>query len=65
MYLLNFIKTFISDPISGNKVIDIMLKICMGGLILLAISGMLVLIFNLITNPSSFKNAQFGVFDYI
>ncbi len=65
MYLLNFLKTFISDPVSDYKIIDIIVKLIMIGLILLAISGILVLLFRLFRNPSDFNDAQFGIFDYI
>jgi hypothetical protein len=65
MYLVNFIKTFISDPVSDYKIIDIIVKLIMVGLILLAISGILVLLFRLFRNPSDFNDAQFGIFDYI
>ena len=59
-----FIEMF-TERMSDYKVVDIILKIWTAGLLVLFVLGISRLIFELITNPSSFENATFGIFDYI
>ena len=54
-----------TERMSDYKVVDIILKIWTAGLLVLFVLGMSKIIFELITNPSSFDNATFGIFDYI
>ena len=54
-----------TERMSDYKVVDIILKIWTAGLLVLFVLGMSKIIFELITNPSSFENATFGIFDYI
>ena len=54
-----------TERMSDYKVVDIILKIWTAGLLVLFVLGISRLIFELITNPSSFENATFGIFDYI
>jgi hypothetical protein len=48
-----------------NKIVEVITKIWITFLFVLAASGITKLIFELITNPSQFSNATFGVFDYL
>tara|TARA_R110001632_G_scaffold49483_2_gene123903 strand:- start:1217 stop:1408 length:192 start_codon:yes stop_codon:yes gene_type:complete len=59
-----FIEMF-TERMSDYKVVDIILKIWTAGLLVLFVLGISKIIFELITNPSSFENATFGIFDYI
>jgi len=59
-----FIEMF-TERMSDYKVVDIILKIWTAGLLVLFVLGISKIIFELITNPSSFDNATFGIFDYI
>jgi hypothetical protein len=65
MYFLNFLNQFFIEKITEYKVLDIIIKLVMGFLMLIVILGLGKLIFELITNSSSFDNTQFGIFDYI
>ena len=48
-----------------NKIVEVIAKMLVTFLFVLAVSGIIKLIFELITNPSQFSNATFGVFDYL
>ncbi len=48
-----------------NKIVEVITKIWITFLFTLALSGITKLIFELITNPSQFSNATFGIFDYL
>lgn len=52
------------DSLIG-KTIEVIAKVWITFLVVLAATGILKLIFELITNPSQFSNATFGVFDYL
>lgn len=54
-----------TERMSDYIVVDIILKIWTAGLLVLFVLGISKIIFELITNPSSFDNATFGIFDYI
>ena len=48
-----------------GKISEVIIKAWATFLLILAISGIFKLIFELITNPSQFSNASFGIFDYL
>ncbi len=48
-----------------NKIVEVIAKMLVTFLFVLAVSGITKLIFELVTNPSQFSNATFGVFDYL
>jgi len=48
-----------------NKIVEVIVKIWITFLFVLAVSGITKLIFELITNPTQFSNATFGIFDYL
>lgn len=54
---------FLQQKMSDYKVVDIILKIWLAGLLIMWVLGMGQLLFHLITNPSAIDNASFGVFD--
>lgn len=54
---------FLKQKMSDYKVVDIILKIWLAGLLIMWVLGMGQLLFHLITNPSAIDNASFGVFD--
>ena len=47
----------------ADTLLDYTLALWLTALAILAISGILVMIFELFTNPAQFNNASFGVFD--
>ena len=61
--ILSFLKLE-QDNLTG-KIIEVIIKSWIVFLFVLATSGIAKIIFELITNPSQFNNATFGVFDYI
>lgn len=69
--LLQGIFNFYREPQAENtnttvgKVVDVILKAVVTLLFVLATSGIAKIVFELITNPSQFSNATFGVFDYL
>ena len=54
---------FLQQKMSDYKVVDIILKIWLAGLLIMWVLGMGQLLFHLITNTSAMDNASFGVFD--
>lgn len=52
-----------TDEIHENKIMDVILKLWIGGLMGMFVLGMSAIIFQIITNPSALDNATFGVFD--
>ena len=48
-----------------GKTIEVIFKAWITFLVVLATSGIGKMIFELITNPTQFSNATFGVFDYL
>ena len=69
--LLEGIFNFYREPQAENtntalgKVVDVILKAVVTFLFVLATLGISKIVFELITNPSQFSNATFGVFDYL
>ena len=51
------------DKLSDYIVIDIILKIWLGGLVSLFVVGMVTLIYVIITGQADLQNATFGIFD--
>ena len=52
-----------TDEIHENKIMDVILKLWIGGLFGMFVLGMGAVLFHIITNPSAIDNATFGVFD--
>ena len=52
-----------SDKMSDYKVVDIIVKVWLAGLLLMFALGMVAIISHIIMNPSAVDNATFGVFD--
>jgi len=58
----------LNNPISqvwkeANNLLDYTVALWITALSMMAFSGILVMIIELITNPSQFSNATFGIFD--
>jgi len=47
----------------ADTLLDYTLALWVTALSMMAFSGILVMIFELVTNPSQFNNATFGIFD--
>ncbi len=58
----NFMTIF-TDRVSDYKVVDVVVKIWIAGLMAMWVLGMSAVLFHIITNPSAIDNATFGVFD--
>jgi hypothetical protein len=52
-----------TDEMHENKIMDVILKLWVGGLLALWAIGMVAIISHIIMNPSAMDNATFGVFD--
>jgi hypothetical protein len=52
-----------TDEMHENKIMDVILKAWIGGLLALWAIGMVAIISHIIMNPSAIDNATFGVFD--
>ena len=52
-----------TDEMHENKIMDVILKFWIGGLMALWFIGMVSIISHIIMNPSSIDNATFGIFD--
>lgn len=65
--ILNFYNSPVVDDYNEpvHPVLGVILKIIITFLMGLFLLGWTGLVFHLITDPSSFQNAQFGVFDYL
>lgn len=58
----------LNNPVSqlwkeANNLLDYTVALWVTALSMMAFSGILVMIIELITNPSQFSNATFGIFD--
>jgi hypothetical protein len=58
----------LNNPVSqlwkeANNLLDYTVALWITALSMMAFSGILVMIIELITNPSQFSNATFGIFD--
>ena len=52
-----------TDEMHENKIMDVILKAWIGGLMALWVIGMVAIISHIIMNPSAVDNATFGIFD--
>ena len=52
-----------TDEMHENKIMDVILKVWVGGLMAMWAIGMVAIISHIIMNPSSVDNATFGIFD--
>lgn len=52
-----------TDEMHENKIMDVILKAWIGGLMALWAIGMVAIISHIIMNPSAVDNATFGIFD--
>lgn len=52
-----------TDEMHENKIMDVILKAWIGGLLALWVIGMVAIISHIIMNPSAVDNATFGIFD--
>ena len=57
------LKQIFTEKMSDYKIVDIILKIWVAGLLSMAVLGLIGVITHIIMNPSSVDNATFGVFD--
>ena len=53
-----------TQKMSDYKVIDIMLKLWVAGLLGLFVLGMVSIIYGVISGEADIQNATFGIFDY-
>lgn len=60
---MEVIKQIFVEKISDYKIVDIILKIWVAGLLSMAVLGIIAVISHIIMNPSAVDNATFGVFD--
>ncbi len=61
-------KFVVHNPIAmiwkeADSLLDYTIALWLTALLIMAFSGILVMIFELFTNPAQFNNASFGVFD--
>lgn len=63
--IMETFKAIFMEKASDYKVLDIILKVWIAGLLLLFVVGYIGLIWGLISGEADFENATFGVFDYI
>lgn len=60
---MEVIKQIFTDKMSDYKIVDIILKVWVAGLLSMVVLGFVALISHIIMNPASIDNATFGVFD--
>ncbi len=56
-------KQIFVEKISDYKIVDIILKIWVAGLLSMVVLGLVAVISHIIMNPSAVDNATFGIFD--
>ncbi len=54
---------FTKDRMHENQIMNIILKVWIGGLMIMWAIGMVAIISHIIMNPSAIDNATFGIFD--
>lgn len=59
----NMLHSYIEFWNEADTLLDYVINIWVTGLVLLALTGFGKVLFELITNPSQFSNATFGIFD--
>ena len=52
-----------TDKMHDNIIMDVILKVWIGGLMAMWAIGMVAIISHIIMNPSAVDNATFGIFD--
>ena len=57
------LKEIFTEKMSDYKIVYIILKIWVAGLLSMAVLGLIGVITHIIMNPSAIDNATFGVFD--
>jgi hypothetical protein len=60
---MEVIKQIFTEKMSDYKIVDIILKVWVAGLLSMVVLGLVAVISHIIMNPSSVDNATFGVFD--
>ena len=60
---MEVIKQIFVEKISDYKIVDIILKIWVAGLLSMVVLGLVAVISHIIMNPSAVDNATFGIFD--
>jgi len=60
---MEVIKQIFVEKISDYKIVDIILKIWVAGLLSMVVLGLIGVITHIIMNPSAIDNATFGIFD--
>jgi hypothetical protein len=60
---MEVIKQIFTDKMSDYKIVDIILKVWVAGLLSMVVLGLVAVISHIIMNPSSVDNATFGIFD--
>jgi len=61
--IMETLKMIFTEKTSDYKIIDIILKVWIAGLLTMWAIGMVAIISHLIMNPSAMDNATFGIFD--
>tara|TARA_B100000900_G_scaffold372124_1_gene351822 strand:- start:92 stop:283 length:192 start_codon:yes stop_codon:yes gene_type:complete len=57
------LKTIFTDTMSDYKVVDIVLKVWLAGLLGMFILGFTLLMYGIISGEADIQNATFGIFD--
>jgi len=60
---MEVMKQIFVEKISDYKIVDIILKIWVAGLLSMVVLGLVAVISHIIMNPSAVDNATFGIFD--
>jgi hypothetical protein len=60
---MEILKMIFTEKASDYKVVDIVLKVWIAGLLTMFVVGMGTLLFHIISDPSVIDNATFGIFD--
>ena len=60
---MEVIKQIFGDKMSDYKIVDIILKAWVAGLLSMVVLGLVAVISHIIMNPSAVDNATFGIFD--
>ena len=60
---MEVIKQIFGDKMSDYKIVDIILKVWVAGLLSIVVLGLVAVISHIIMNPSAVDNATFGIFD--
>jgi|SaaInl6LU_22_DNA_1037377.scaffolds.fasta_scaffold42809_3 hypothetical protein len=61
--IMETLKMIFTEKTSDYKIVDVILKAWISGLLVLWVIGMVAIISHIIMNPSAVDNATFGIFD--